>query len=171
MIDSKKFWVRVKGYGVDGVPCWRWKGYKRADGYGVLRHQKKLELVHRIAWQLTYGAIPPGLFVCHHCDVRDCCNPYHLFLGTAEDNARDMAAKGRHALQRHPENNPMLRYPERRPKGTKHGMAVLTELQVCGIMARHLMGISNREIAIEFNTSPQQVSHITNGHTWQHLFE
>ena len=31
----------------------------------------------------------------HACDVKRCCNPAHLRLGTAADNARDAYAKGR----------------------------------------------------------------------------
>jgi len=35
------------------------------------------------------------MLVLHHCDVKDCCNPKHLFLGTHKDNAQDMIEKGR----------------------------------------------------------------------------
>lgn len=50
---------------------------------------------HRVAWELTHGAIADGLFVLHKCDVPLCCNPQHLFLGTQLDNLRDASAKGR----------------------------------------------------------------------------
>ena len=33
---------------------------------------------------------------CHSCDVPPCCNPDHLFPGTAKDNSVDMLMKGRH---------------------------------------------------------------------------
>jgi hypothetical protein len=35
-------------------------------------------------------------YVLHKCDVRNCINPDHLWIGSAADNNRDCAAKGRH---------------------------------------------------------------------------
>jgi len=75
--------------------CLLWEGATVAGGYGVFSRAGKLVLAHRVAWEEANGTIPVGLHVCHTCDVPGCCNPAHLFLGTAVDNARDMVAKGR----------------------------------------------------------------------------
>lgn len=58
----------------------------------------KLVGAHRIAFELAWGVPAGALFVCHRCDNVLCCNPAHLFLGTARDNARDMHTKGRNTM-------------------------------------------------------------------------
>lgn len=79
--------------------CWLWQGFTDKDGYGALAKRRNGERLntkaHRYAWMLTHGEIPEGLYICHHCDVRNCVNPEHLFLGTQKDNMQDAKNKGR----------------------------------------------------------------------------
>lgn len=79
----------------DADACWLWLGTKTEDGYGQMWNGRRSRIAHRIAYELEFGEIPPGLLVCHRCDNPPCCNPAHLFLGTVMDNALDMIAKGR----------------------------------------------------------------------------
>lgn len=78
--------------------CWVWTGnVNPVTGYGRVGWGGKCIYTHRWMWQQVYGIIPDGLFVLHRCDNPPCINPYHLWLGTALDNARDRDAKGRGA--------------------------------------------------------------------------
>jgi HNH endonuclease len=82
--------------------CWLWTKCCAPNGYGQVWYEGKNDRAHRIAWILTYGPIPKGLFICHTCDVRHCINPEHLFLGTQSDNMIDAVTKGRAARYNKP---------------------------------------------------------------------
>jgi hypothetical protein len=107
------FWARVTIVSGDG--CWLWKGSPAAGGYGRAGiGSRKTALAHRVAYEIVKGDVPDGMCVLHHCDVRLCVNPAHLFVGTRGDNARDMAAKGRQYLQRNPQTYAGDRHWKRR---------------------------------------------------------
>lgn len=90
------FWPRVK----KTATCWLWQGAMFGNGYGSCAHWGEgRHLVHRAAYRLLVGEIPDRLLVLHRCDVRNCVNPDHLFVGTHADNTRDMVAKGRNRSQ------------------------------------------------------------------------
>jgi hypothetical protein len=87
----RRFWERVPNRPAD--ECWMWTGPRWWDGYGRAGNRG----AHRLSWIIAFGPIPDGLHVCHRCDAPLCVNPAHLFLGTNEDNRRDMLRKARHA--------------------------------------------------------------------------
>jgi hypothetical protein len=89
---------RLERYSERSDGCWNWVGAGTNPGgwttqYGALRVNGKNISAHRLAYELYVGPIPPGMFVCHHCDNKRCVRPDHLFLGTAKDNAQDYVRK------------------------------------------------------------------------------
>jgi hypothetical protein len=77
-----------------------WTGSFLSNGYGVIQlgpRSAGQAYAHRISYALAYGEIPEGMWVLHHCNIAQCVDPDHLFLGTAKDNSEDMTRKGRHA--------------------------------------------------------------------------
>ena len=97
--DITRFWSYVAK--ADPSACWLWTKSCQRTGYGqfgVGRNGKSVMwYAHRLAYELTHGSVPEGLFVCHKCDVRACCNPNHLYVGSQVDNMRDMRERKRGA--------------------------------------------------------------------------
>ena len=132
--------------------CWVHPNAAQSKGYVqvYMCSSRKLEFVHRLAYEYARGPIPTGLLVCHTCDVRRCCNPEHLFLGSAKDNYRDSVAKSRNT------------------RGEVHGCSKLTDRQVIDIR----LDLRPRSvIAMEYGISVGTLSDIKLRKTWKHLKE
>lgn len=87
--------------------CWEYTGTLNNKGYGEIGLDYKKHLAHRLSWELHYGPIPPGMYICHMCDNPRCFNPLHLFLGTPSENQRDMFTKGRNGWSTRPRPDDM----------------------------------------------------------------
>lgn len=89
-----RFWSRVH----KGDDCWLWMGSTNNKGYGTIHDPTvgRNVYTHRVSYELNIGPIPSGLEVCHTCDNPPCVRPDHLFVGTHQENMRDMVVKGRH---------------------------------------------------------------------------
>lgn len=137
--------------------CWIWKGVMD-HGYGVqaLGHSNETKQqyrvkAHRAAWMIANGPIPPGLFICHRCDVRACVNPAHLFAGTLTDNNRDRNKKGRSA------------------RGEMNASAKLTAARVAEIRRLRASGATYAAIADMFGVHPATALRACTGENWKHL--
>ena len=146
---NQRFWEKVDRRGKD--ECWNWLG-ATTWGYGMFGSNKDtVEQAHRTSWRLRFGEIPKGLFVCHKCDNPRCVNPNHLFLGTPDDNAKDMVNKNRSA------------------KGENHSQAKLTRQEVRIIRKLYKKQIKQSELAIKFNIDQSEISRIVNREYWSHI--
>lgn len=159
-----RFWSKVDKSG----DCWLWTGTLYRTGYGCFAvSRSRNDGAHRVAYTLTHGAIPAGLWVLHRCDVRACVNPDHLFLGTAADNNRDASQKGRSPFG---DRNGARLYPERLPRGERQWMAKLTEDDVRAIRAAFASGYwSQRALAVMYGVNRSCIGSIVRREKWKHV--
>jgi hypothetical protein len=155
MNNTDAFWAKVQK--TDG--CWEWQGTRLPDGYGMVYWNGKSRRVHRLAYMLTYGPIPPGLHVCHACDNPPCCNPEHLWLGTQADNIADCARKGRRNQSR--KGGKMY--------GEMNGLHKLTSEQVLAVRSPKYAHVPNSALAHLLGVSRSAIGLIRRGATWKHL--
>ena len=149
--------------------CWLWLGATGRDGYGNIgigcrfKGNRRTLAAHRVSYELHHGPIPPGMFVCHKCDVKACVNPTHLFVATHAQNMADMIAKGRHKTPAVTEGH---RIAGLKLRGEGQPLAKLTSASVAAIRARRAAGELQRHLALEFGVSTAQISRIINGKRW-----
>jgi len=129
--------------------CWLWKGSIKDTGYGNAFLNGRSFPAHQMAYLLGNGPIPKGMCVCHRCDVRACCNPDHLFLGTRADNSRDMVSKMRQQV------------------GEQRWSAKLTSSQVVEI--RLSSDVSAHVLAARYGVSYSAIKDILCRKTWRHI--
>lgn len=147
----ENFWSQIDQSG----DCWHWTGVTNNQGYGQLTYHQKRWTAHRFSWVLAFGEIPEKLCVLHHCDVRSCVRPLHLFLGTYADNSHDAVAKGRASGGS--------------SKGEINPAAKLNVQAVREIRRLRKAGWTQDRLATHFKISQSQISNIVCRRLWAHL--
>lgn len=138
--------------------CWIWTDALDKDGYGRLQLPGKRSIkAHRASYELHIGPVPKDKIVCHHCDVRCCVNPNHLYAGDCKDNVQDCIRRGRYVAG----GKPHL--------GERNGRAKLTETQAREIRQRADSGENRTSLAAEFHLNISAVDRIANRRSWRHL--
>jgi len=166
----ERFWSKVSR---DEAGCWLWTACKGRGGYGIFCYEGRGQVAHRVAWVLTFGALPDGMWLCHRCDVPACVNPAHLFLGTAQDNSNDMVAKGRSAKGRSAAKNPArgerwhAAHPPHanHPSGERAPRAKLSDVQAAAIKERRAAGERGVALALEYGVTQATICDIVKGRT------
>jgi len=143
--------------------CWEWQGARSVYNYGHLKVGSKYWKAHRYMYMMTYGPIPEGLCVCHHCDNPPCVNPAHLYLGTIAENTRDAGLRGR--MQKGAAHV-WARRPDLVRRGERHHNAKLTADDVIELRRLAKQGWSNVQLADRFKLSLPHVSDVKLGKKW-----
>ena len=95
-----------------GCECLLWPGRVTPQGYGQIGVGRKVIRVHRAAWELVNGPVPPGLVLDHvkarGCTHKHCANVAHLEPVTRRENTlrgdtlAAACARKTHCPQGHP---------------------------------------------------------------------
>lgn len=144
----KSFWSKVD----ISEGCWNWKAGLISSGYGSA-YSPTLgpQAAHRLAWILTNGEIPDGMYVLHKCDNKKCVNPDHLYLGTQKKNLQDAKDRGLTNT------------------GEKHWNTSITESEVKLMRSLYKSGTPIKMIADIFNITYKNTWQILKFKRWKHL--
>lgn len=131
--------------------CWEWQAYCNPAGYGQVRIDSVLHLVHRYVFQYIHGAVESELVIMHTCDNPACCNPGHLALATQKQNVQDAVHKGR------------------MNSGEANGMAKFSVADVLSIRQDYEAGKSQSAIAREWGVNRSAIWKIVHKQHWSKI--
>jgi hypothetical protein len=154
------FWSKVDVKGDD--ECWPWRGHLTPRGHGRWyvssfassgASEAGRVYAHRQAYMFYYGRIPDGLFCCHTCLEKSCCNPHHLFLATPAESVRNNIRRG------------LVK------SGSALVCAKLTETAVSEIRRRYASaqagGTSHTKLAKEYGVTAGAIQLVLNRRNWK----
>lgn len=155
------FWKYVNV--IDENSCWEWQGEKVVKGYGRFYIGQKRFVASRYCYDNFVEKIKDTtLQVCHKCDNPSCVNPKHLFLGTPQDNTKDMVSKGRNFI--------VPKELRKFPAGENNGNSTLTEKDVLEIRNKYVpFQYGAQTLAKEYGINKKTVQSILRRNTWKHI--
>ena len=138
--------------------CIYWMAARDNDGYGIGWLNGRQGRITRLLWEKQNGPIPEGRQCLHTCDVPQCCNMDHLFIGSVMDNMQDKIKKGRATYLR----------------GEEASWSKLNDDLVRSIFRMRADGVSiaeihRRMIARGVELHPQSIANVYHGKTWSHV--
>lgn len=135
-----RFWSKATLNTENG--CFEWiVGEKTYGKHGRIWLNGKSVSAHRKAYELIYGPIKEGMYICHLCDNKMCVNPEHLYEGTNSDNITDF-------FERNPNYKPFNPNTVKTscPRGHNYDRTNGRGDRVCGICAsRRLIEYKERK--------------------------
>jgi len=138
------------------MPCKEHEVCANRQGYGVVRHDGKTQLLHRLVYcqanSLSIADIKNKV-IRHTCDNARCIEPTHLLIGSQLDNVQDMICRGRNS-------------PPPHRSGGLHTMSKLTFAEVRAIRAEYQSGARQIDLARKFGVSAQNISLIVKNKIW-----
>jgi hypothetical protein len=153
---AERFWSKVNKNGPivrpELGPCWLFTGYRNKYGYGVIWNGRRTRMAHHIALELAGWILPfEWSQALHKCDNPPCVRPDHLRIGTAQDDADDMTAKGRRAV------------------GERNGMAKLRGQGDADEIRRLYQegGITQEALGQQFGVTQTTISRVLRSEAWR----
>ena len=129
--------------------CWEWIGIYDKDGYGKYGGSS----AHRNMYQITRLKCDiKNKIVRHTCDNRSCVNPFHLRLGTYQDNSNDMVNRGRSLF------------------GENHPLTTFSDQDIYIILYNLEKGILLKDIANTYKVTETTIYDIAYGKNWNHIY-
>jgi hypothetical protein len=151
--DSRDAILAYVEANIERIPiwgCWLWLA-STSRGYPKIHFRGKRWQGHRLIYSLLKEPIPDGKCLCHHCDVRECVNPEHMFVGSQHDNMRDLTRKGY----------------MKRAVGERSPLAKLTEEDVLFIRANP--SVPYAYLRERYGIGNSHIQRIKRGETWRHI--
>lgn len=123
------------------------------QGYGLMLIGRDIRVIaSRFAWEVLQGhKMPRALEAAHHCNNPPCCNPWHIYAATRQQNVDDIVRAGRTT------------------RGSRQANSKLTEADIPYIDTLYREGVPVRTIADVFHASTGAIYGAVLRHNWRHI--